>query len=88
MTAAIAVVPLSVPADGLVWMANDTIAVDDVTTAPFTSRNETWMAGAMAVPTTAFVGGMSNWRWWAAGGATVNALLVAAARPVPVAVSV
>src|SRR6266568_1775150 len=76
-TAAMVVVPDSVPPLGLVPIATVTLLVNPVAVFPWASRAVTWTAGVMAAPAVALVGCAVKASCVAAPGAMLNPALVA-----------
>src|SRR6266700_1075380 len=87
-TAAMVVVPDSVPLLGLVPIATVTLLVNPVAVFPWASRAVTWTAGVMATPAVVLLGGTVNTRCVAAPAAMLKAPLVLPVRPVAAALSV
>src|SRR5262249_5929647 len=82
------VVPDRVPADGFVPMAIVMAVVALVTVLPCASCTRSEEGGVGAAPGATLAGSTVNASFGAAPGVTLNALLVAAVKPPPLAVSV
>ena len=87
-TAAIVVVPESVPPPGLAPSATVTFAVKPVAVFPWASCAVTCTAGVIAAPAVGLVGCTVNTSCAAAPGVMSNAALPAVVRPVALAVRV
>ena len=87
-TAATVVVPLSVPAEGLVPMAMVTLDVSLVTRLPNLSSTSTVTAGLIAAPATVLLGCPPKARWSAAAKVMLNVPEVVPGRAPSVAVRV
>src|SRR5215831_6684256 len=88
LTAAWDVVPESFPFPGLLPIANDTVAPDDVTRFPPRSRTSTWISGVIGCAGTVFDGGTRKSSVAAGPTAIVNGVEVAPPSPVAVAARV
>src|SRR5205809_700430 len=88
LTAATVVVPVRAPLAGLVPIATVMLVVAVVTVLPWASWTATCTAGVLAAPATASLGCTVKTSFAAAPALMLNALLVAAVRPVADAVSV
>src|SRR2546430_1556895 len=87
-TAAVVVVPESVPPPGLAPSATVTLPVKPVAVVPPAACAVTRTAGVMAAPGVRLLGCTVKARWFAAAGATSNGVLVVPVGPVALAVRV
>src|SRR5215471_4564707 len=81
LAAACEVMPESAPPPGLLPIASDTVALDDVTRLPPRSLTSTWMSGLIGCPGTVFDGGTRNPTVAADPTATLNGVDVAPLSP-------